>query len=97
MILNNAQKRQLKGLSNPLKAVLMIGKDGLKEDMYMNLEQALVAHELVKVSILKNSPITANEAAILLSSETKSEIVNIVGRSIVLYRPSEKKLIQLVK
>lgn len=97
MILNNAQKRQLKALSNPLKAVLTIGKDGIKDDMYINLDQALTAHELVKVNILKTSSISANEAAILLSSKTKSEIVNIVGRTLVLYRPSEKKLIQLVK
>ncbi len=97
MKLNNAQKKQLKALGNPLKAVLTIGKDGIKDDMFINLNQALVAHELVKVNILKTSSITANEAAILLSSNTKSEIVSIVGRVIVLYKQSDKKLIQLVK
>ena len=97
MKLSNAQKRQLKALGNPLKAVLTIGKDGIKDDMFLNLNQALEAHELVKISILKTSAITANEAAIILSSETGSEVVSIVGRSIVVYRPSEKKLISLVK
>lgn len=97
MKLNNAQKKQLKALGNPLKAVLTIGKDGMKDDMFINLNQALVAHELVKVNILKTSSITANEAAILLSSNTKSEVVSIVGRVIVLYKQSDKKLIQLVK
>ena len=96
MKLNNAQKKQLKALGNPLKAVLTIGKDGMKDDMFINLNQALVAHELVKVNILKTSSITANEAAILLSSNTKSEVVSIVGRVIVLYKQSDKKLIQYV-
>lgn len=97
MILNNAQKKQLKALGNPLKAVLTIGKDGLKEDMFLNLKQALTAHELVKVNILKTSSISANEAAVILASETKSEVVSIVGRVIVLYKQSDKKLINLVK
>lgn len=97
MILNNAQKKQLKALANPLKAVLTIGKDGIKGDMFMNLSQALKAHELVKVNILKTASISANEAAVILSSETGSEVVSIVGRVIVLYKQSEKKLIPLVK
>ncbi len=97
MILNNAQKKQLKALANPMKAVLTIGKDGIKDDMFMNLNQALKAHELVKVSILKTASISANEAAVILSSETNSEVVSIVGRVIVLYKQSEKKLIDLVK
>lgn len=97
MTLNNAQKRQLKALGNPLKAVLTIGKEGLKTDMFMNLDQALEAHELVKINILKTSTVSANEAAITLSSETNSEIVSIVGRVIVLFRQSDKKLIDLVK
>lgn len=97
MKLNNAQKRQLKALGNPLKAVVSIGKDGIKEDLIMNLNQALKAHELVKVHLLKNTPITTNEAAIILSSESNSAIVSHVGRSILLYKPSEKQLIKLVK
>lgn len=97
MKLNNTQKRQLKALGNPLKAVLTIGKDGIKNDVLMNLNQALKAHELVKIHLLKTSPISTNEAAIILSSESNSAIVSYVGRSILLYKPSEKQLIKLVK
>ncbi len=97
MKLNNAQKRQLKALGNPLKAVVSIGKDGIKEYLIMNLNQALKAHELVKVHLLKNTPITTNEVAIILSSESNSAIVSHVGRSILLYKPREKQLIKLVK
>lgn len=97
MKLNNAQKRQLKAMANSIKPVLTIGKEGVKEDMYLNLNQALEAHELVKINILKTSSISSNEAAIILASETNSEVVSIVGRVIVVYRPSSKKLIHLVK
>ena len=97
MILNNQQKKFLKSLGHELSAVVMIGKDGISPAMIVNLKQALNAHELVKVSMLNTSPISANEAAIELASQSKSEVVSIVGRVIVLYKQSEKKLIQLPK
>ncbi|NLC54600.1 MAG: ribosome assembly RNA-binding protein YhbY [Erysipelothrix sp.] len=97
MILNNQQKKFLKSLGHELRAVVMVGKDGVNPALILNLKQALNAHELVKVSMLNTSPITVNEAAIELASETKSEVVSKVGRVIVLYKQSEKKLIQLPK
>lgn len=97
MILNKAQKKFLKGLSHDLRAVVMVGKDGINAPLINNLNQALKAHELVKVSMLNTSPLSVNEAAIELATASKSEVVSTVGRVIVLFRQSEKKLIQLPK
>lgn len=97
MILNNKQKKQLKALANPLSKTVLIGKDGISDSLIINVIQGLKAHELIKVGMLKTSPISVNEAAINLASETKSEIVSTVGKSIVLYKQSDKKLIKLVK
>lgn len=97
MKLNTTQKKFLKSLGHELKAVVMIGKDGINYHLIENLNQALKAHELVKVSMLNTSPLTVNEAAVELASESGSEVVSIVGRVIVLYKQSEKKLIDLPK
>lgn len=97
MKLNNNQKKYLKGLGHKLDAVVMVGKDGLNFNIINNLNMALKAHELVKVSMLKSSPLSVNEAAIELATESKSEVVSVVGRVIVLYKQSEKKLISLPK
>ena len=97
MILNKNQKKFLKSLGHDLKAVVMIGKDGINASLLNNLNQALNAHELVKVSLLNTSPTSVNEAAIELASASKSEVVSIIGRVIVLYKQSEEKLINLPK
>lgn len=97
MTLNNAQIRQLKALGNKLKAVVLIGKDGIKDDTIKNLNQALIAHELVKVNLLKTAPISVNEAKVVLASSTGSSIIGHVGRSILLFKPSKKQIIKLVK
>ncbi len=97
MKLSNTQKKYLKSLGQKLNAVVMIGKDGINHHLVNNLNQALKAHELVKVSMLNTSPLSVNEAAIQLASDSKSEIVSTVGRVLVLYKPSEKQIIKLPK
>lgn len=97
MKLSKTQKKFLRGLGQQLKPVVMIGKDGINISLIDNLEKSLKAHELVKVSMLNTSPLTVNEAAVDLASSTNSEVVHTVGRVIVLYKASEKKLIDLPK
>lgn len=97
MILKNTQKKFLKVLAHDLKPVVMIGKDGITQALIVNLKQALKAHELVKVSLLKTSPTTVNEAAVELASASKSEVVDQVGRVIVFFKQSENKIIDLPK
>lgn len=95
MILNKEQKKFLKSLSHELRPVVMIGKDGINSHLINNLNQALTAHELVKVSMLNTSPLTVNEAAVQLASESKSEVVHKVGRVITLFKQSDDMIIEL--
>ena len=94
-MLNNKQKKHLRALGNTTKAVVQIGKDGLSPNLIESLDNALRAHELVKISILKSCEAPALELAYDLCAATKSELVQVIGRSILLYRLSEKKLIPL--
>lgn len=73
--------------------MLQIGKQDLSENMVASLKNDLEAHELVKVTILKTADIETREAAIELAAATGSEVVQIVGRTFLLYRRSrENKL-----
>jgi len=96
-MLTNKQKRDLKGLANQKEAYFQIGKDGISYQQIQSINDALLAHELIKIKLLKTSPLTVNEAAIEMAASTHSEIVQIIGRVIVLYRRSKKGVISLPK
>ncbi len=93
-MLDKKKKQQLKAMGNSLKATVQIGKDGLSDNVIDMCERSLEAHELVKISILKSCMISVNEIALDLSLNTHSDIVNIIGRTILLYRQSAKRKIQ---
>ena len=94
-MLNNKQKSYLRSLANSLKAVVIVGKDGLSDTVLESLDVSLEAHELVKVSLLKTCALSVKEAAIELAVGTKSEIIQTIGRTIVLYRRSKEVKIEL--
>ena len=94
-MLTGKQKSKLRSMAQTRKAVVMMGKDGITENLLNSLWDALEAHELVKVSCLKTMPITVRQAAIECASETNSEVVQIIGATFVLYRKSEDNLCQL--
>lgn len=90
-------KKTLRKLSMSYRPLFQIGKDGLSYNMIKSLNDSLEAHELVKCSLLKTSPIDVREAAIECSSQTHSEIIHVVGRTFVLYRRSKENKLGLKK
>jgi RNA-binding protein len=94
-MLNSKQKSALRSLGQTLKAVVLVGKEGMSVNLAASLEDSLEAHELVKVSVLKSCPATVNEIALDLSSATRSDIVQIIGKTVLLFRQSDKKKIEL--
>ncbi|MDD3314241.1 MAG: ribosome assembly RNA-binding protein YhbY [Syntrophaceticus sp.] len=89
------QKRYLRSLAAKMTPSLQVGKSGISDNVVLQLEEALTARELTKVRVLSNSPVQVNDAAAILSERTASEIVQVIGRSIVLYRQGEKLEITL--
>ena len=87
------QKSYLKSLANPLKALVIIGKDGLTLNLIESTKVSLKAHELVKISVLKSCSSEVREMMLDLCAHTNSEIVNEIGRTFVLYKESEKRKI----
>ena len=90
-MLTKQQKQQLKSLAHSLKPIFQVGKNGISEDMVIGISDALEHRELIKVSVLQNCPYDKREIAFDLQSMTNSEIVQIIGRTIILYRKSKSK------
>lgn len=90
-MINNKQKAYLKGLANELRPLFQVGKDGVTENLINTLDDALVAHELLKLKVLKTCPQSVNEVAIELARESHSEIVQHMGRIITFYRKNRER------
>ena len=97
-MLNQNQKKQLKGLANSLNTKYQIGKKDVSDTVIDMLNKALTAHELIKIDIMKGYEGEMEPLALDLSMRLKAEVVQIVGRVIVLFRRNkEKPQIKLVK
>lgn len=94
-MLNGKQKRYLRGLASEEKAIFQIGKDGLSDNLIEQVDNALKARELVKISVLKNSAVDLEETAFDLARLTHSELVQIIGRTIVLFKQAKDTKILL--
>ena len=94
-MLTNKEKKYLRKLANPLSSVFQVGKEGVSSNQIKSINDYLEAHELVKISVLKNCDFETMEVALDLCSATKAELVQIIGRIIILYRQSKKKIINL--
>lgn len=94
-MLNSKQRKYLYSMTIDMQPVVNIGKSSLTPEIIASVDEALEARELIKVSILKNCPDVTSQLAITLSERTRSEVVRIIGKKLVLYRPSKKSKIVL--
>jgi RNA-binding protein len=95
--LTGRQARFLRSLGHHLKPVVLIGKEGIGAPVLSSLETALDSHELVKVKLQEGCLLDRAEAARQLAEPTGAAIAQLLGKTILLYRPSEKGLIPLPK
>ena len=98
-MLTSKQKMQLKGMANTLNSMYQIGKREVSKAQLEMLDKALLAHELIKVSVLKSICDDKMAIALDLSSGLNAEIVQIIGHVIILFRsnPDKQDHIRLVK
>lgn len=94
-MLSGKQKRHLRSIAVTTRAIIQIGKDGLSANLVETVDLALEAHELVKISVLKNCDENIKEMALDMAGMTNSEVVQIIGHTIVLFRRSKKRIIEL--
>lgn len=86
MILSSKERAYLKSLSSAMDVVINIGKASLTDEVINAVDEAFNNRELIKIGVLKNCADDSKEIATSLAENTKSTVVHVIGRKIVLYR-----------
>ena len=89
-MLTPKQKRELKALASTLKTRYQIGKNDISETVVDMLEKALVAHELIKIDVMKGCDLPVMEVAVDIANRLNAELVEVMGRVIVLFRRNKE-------
>lgn len=90
-MLTSKQRATLRSMANTMDPIMQVGKSGIGGELITSVDNALEARELIKMSVLDTAPVTAREAADALAEEVGADVVAVVGRRFVLFRPSRKK------
>ncbi|MBU5428559.1 ribosome assembly RNA-binding protein YhbY [Kineothrix sp. MSJ-39] len=96
--MTSKQRAYLKGLAMNLEAIFQIGKSSLTPEVTEAIGEAFNKKELIKITVLKNCMDDPNEIAHMLAERTHAQVVQVIGKKIVLYKESkEHKKIELPK
>ena len=94
--MTSKQRAYLKGLAMNIDPIFQVGKASLTPELTAAVDEALEARELIKIGVLKNCFDDPKEIAVTLAERTRSEVVQVIGKKIVLFRQAkEKSKIQL--
>lgn len=93
--MTSKQRAVLKGLAMKIDPIYQIGKASITPEFTTGISEALEARELIKISVLNNCADDPKELAQILAERTGSQVVQVIGKKIILYRQSKKKLIEL--
>ncbi len=89
MELKGKQKAVLKKLAHDMKPIFHVGKGMVTEKLATGVSEALEKRELIKVNLLQNCIADAKDIAYELSEATGSEVIAVIGRTIILYRKNQ--------
>jgi RNA-binding protein len=90
-VLTGKQKRHLRSMGNEMDPILQVGKGGITETVVTQTDETLEARELIKCRVLQNSPEEPKTVAAELAEQTGAELVQVIGRNFLLFRPSKNK------
>ena len=92
--MTSKQRAYLKGLAMTMDPIFQIGKNSLTPENTAAIKEALAARELIKISILQNCMDDPRELAELMAERTRSQVVQVIGKKIVLYKEGGVPLIE---
>lgn len=89
-MLTSKERAQLRAQANTLDTTLIVGKDGVTENVLAEAENLLTARELIKGKVLESALMTAREVSDAICEGTGAEGISCVGNKFVIWRFSEK-------
>lgn len=90
-MLTGKQRRHLRALAHELKPLVQVGKGGIDDGLVAAVDQALADHELIKVKVGEGAGLDRHDAADALAARTRSEVAQVLGNIVVLYRPDPEE------
>ena len=87
--MTSKQRSYLKGLAMTMDPIFQIGKSSVTPELTAAIAEALEARELIKITVLKNCLDDGRSIAEVLAERTRSEVVQVIGKKIVLYKPTK--------
>ena len=88
--MTSKQRAFLRSLANSITPIFQIGKNGISDNLIKQVDDALEARELIKISVLETAPEDIKQLGIELSEKTSSVFVQSIGNKITLYRVKSK-------
>ena len=89
--MTSKQRAHLKSLASVIDPILQIGKSSLTSEYIEAVREAFNTRELIKINVLKNCIDDPREMAQIIADRTGSQVVQVIGRKIVLYKPDKDK------
>ena len=89
--MTSKQRSYLKGLAMTMDPIFQLGKSSLTPENTQAIAEALEARELIKINVLQNCADDPNELAQIFAERTHSQVVQVIGKKIVLYKESKNK------
>jgi RNA-binding protein len=90
-MLTGKQRSYLRSLGNTIDAIIQLGKDGIDENFLKQINEALEARELIKISVLKNSDMDVKEACEAVCKGVSANPVQVIGNRFLIYKKSREK------
>ena len=90
MELTSKQRAYLKSLANGIDPIFQVGKSSLTPEFTESVGDAFNTRELLKIAVLKNCADDPKELAQMIAERTHSEVVQVIGKKIILYKPDKK-------
>ena len=87
--MTSKQRAYLKGLAMNIDPIFQIGKSSLTPEVTEAVNEAFNTHELIKIAVLKNCFDDPKEIAAVLAERTRSQVVQVIGKKIVLYKENK--------
>lgn len=87
--MTSKQRAYLKSLAASLNPIIQVGKAGLTPELTETVGEAFNKNELIKISVLKNCMDDPREIAEIVADRTHSQVVQVIGKKFVLYKPDK--------
>lgn len=88
--MTSKERAGFRSMANTIQPILQIGKGGVSENSLKQIDDALEARELIKITVLETAGEDVRELAHEIAKEVNAEVIQVIGSKFVLYRKNNK-------